>query len=308
MNYKEIIVVVGFGWVGQANAIALRSLGYRVFYYDPGNPTHHYVDRYASFYGQLERLSTVDAKDSEDTCYIVCVGDKVSEDGVQDISAIEAALDSLKLTKGSLVLRSTILPDRLGDLSFDVYLPEFLHEKKAVEECVDPYLLVIGRKTDVAMPSFLNLWKKQARKTFVGTPEEAAYIKYLSNAWNALRIAFVNEFGDTIAAPTDRQNVSSIEKIIDFLFDKRGYMRYGRSYGGHCLPKDTRAFFTWYKQKGHTVSVLEGAHMSNAAHQVIEFQNPHLPEWFSEWPTKHMSGKAAFRELLYAIRKKLKLV
>jgi phosphoglycerate dehydrogenase-like enzyme len=31
---EEKIVIVGFGWVGQANALALVQMGYQVFYYD----------------------------------------------------------------------------------------------------------------------------------------------------------------------------------------------------------------------------------------------------------------------------------
>src|SRR3989344_1962308 len=41
-NGTEKMVVVGFGWVGQANALALNILGYNVSYFDPGEPPQHY--------------------------------------------------------------------------------------------------------------------------------------------------------------------------------------------------------------------------------------------------------------------------
>ena len=93
---KEKIVVVGFGWVGQANAIALVDMGYDVAYFDPGEPNHHYKGEYPGHYDRLSRLDSVLAADSENTCYVVAVGDRVSDKGEQDVNLIRAALDSLK--------------------------------------------------------------------------------------------------------------------------------------------------------------------------------------------------------------------
>jgi len=297
------MVVVGFGWVGQANALALNILGYNVSYFDPGEPPQHYP-LHAGVYEGVEKLSDITSRDSEKTWYIVCVGDRVSEDGVQDISNIKRALDSLKGIQGGVILRSTILPDLLEDLSFDYYMPEFLHEKKAVEECVSPYLFVLGsRKGARAEPSVFGLWRTHARKDFHGTPQEASFIKYLSNLWNSLRIAFVNEFGDSIGRPSTKEELARISDIIDFLFDHRSYMRYGKAFGGHCLPKDTRAFAGWYNKDPKRIPLIAGMYESNARHQKMEKEFPLLPEWYSQWPDRHISGWQALRELWYAIRK-----
>lgn len=300
---EERIVVVGFGWVGQANALALKILGFDVSYFDPGEPPRHYQD-YASVYDSIPKLPTIMSKDGEGTWYVVCVGDRVSEDGVQDISNIKNALDSLKVALGGVVLRSTILPDFLEDMKFDYYVPEFLHEKKAVEECIDPYFFVLGSKKEVRNPPrFFTLWKKRARKVFEGTPREASFIKYLSNLWNALRIAFVNEFGNAIGRPSDKEHLAEIERVINFLFDHRAYLRYGRGFGGHCLPKDTRAFRQWYEKGDTKLPLIAGAYESNERHQKLEEKFPLTPEWYSEWPDRHISGRQALRELLYAVKK-----
>ncbi len=302
---KEKYVIVGFGWVGQANAIALRQSGYDVAYFDPVSPLRHY-DFFAPVYDSLEKISDIRSKDSADTWYVVCVGDRVSEEGVQDISNIKNALDSLEGVKGGIILRSTILPEHLEDLRFDYYLPEFLHEKKAVEECIDPYLFVVGSRGDAREePSVFALWRKSARKSFKGTPEEASFIKYFSNLWNATRIAFVNEFGDAIGRPKDKEHLHKIEKVVDFLFDGKNYSRYGRSFGGHCLPKDTRAFLGAYNQGENRTPLLFGVYESNRIHEKLEERFPLMPEWYSEWPDRHISGWHAFQELLFAIRKHL---
>ncbi len=303
---KEIIVIVGFGWVGQANALALTQMGYEVFYFDPGTPDHKYADKYADLYSKVGRLSSVLEKDGPDTWYIVSVGDRVSPEGDQDISLIQKALDSLKNARGGVVLRSTILPQKLAGLSFDYYVPEFLHEKKAVEECILPAYFIVGSRSGVkAQPSFFEMWRRSAPKVFFGTPEEASYVKYLSNVWNSLRIAFVNEFGNAIATPSDQKNLADIEKVVNFFFERKSYMQYGRAYGGHCLPKDTRAFVKAHADQGRNMALLEGMWRSNDRQVELEKKYPHLPEWFSEWVRPEISGWFALRSLKSAVRRKL---
>src|SRR3989344_1750504 len=63
---KEHIVVVGFGWVGQANALALKKLGFNVSYFDPATPARHYPE-HTDIYERIERLTDVRQKDSSDT-------------------------------------------------------------------------------------------------------------------------------------------------------------------------------------------------------------------------------------------------
>lgn len=303
---KETIVVVGFGWVGQANALALSHAGYDVFYYDPGTPSLKYADRHAKLYDSVKRIPNVLDKDSSYTVYIISVGDRVGPDGEQDISLIKKALESVKDSKGTVVLRSTVLPEHLKNLPFDYYIPEFLHEKKAVEESILPQYFILGKKSDKRWPSFFDVWDRTATKVFHGTPEEASYIKYLSNTWNAIRIAFVNEFGNAMSHPTDKEKLASNERVVDFFFERKGYLRYGRSYGGHCLPKDTHAFLTSHKKQGKEMHLLEGMHKSNLHHMEIEKKHTHLPEWFSEWSRPVISGRAALRALGNSIMRKIK--
>ena len=301
----ETLVVVGFGWVGQANALAFSRAGYNVSYFDIQEPKLHYTDRYKADYAAIKRLPSVLAADGKNTWYVVCVGDRVTDDGEQDISAITKALDSLRGAQGGVILRSTVLPGKLASLPFHYYVPEFLHEKKAVEECMKPQYFVVGSRDILDYsPSFFMKWHEAANKSFFGTPEEAAYIKYLSNTWNALRIAFVNEFGNAIALPTSQGNIAQVERVINFMFEEKSYVRYGRSYGGHCLPKDTHAFTTWFRKQGRPLSVLEGAHVSNLEHKKLEANAPNLREWFSEWVRPPMSGRAALHALNAAVWRK----
>lgn len=304
---KERVVVVGFGWVGQANALALSRAGYDVSYYDVQTPELRYADSYKDQYRKIKPLGRVLEKDGPNTWYMICVGDRVMLDGEQDISLIRKALESLKESRGKVILRSTVLPGHLASLRFDYYVPEFLHEKKAVEECITPHYFIAGsRNKNERRPSFFDLWRRSAVKVFYGTPEEASYLKYLSNIWNSLRIAFVNEFGNAIALPADPEKVSKNEQLINFLFEEKGYLRYGKSYAGHCLPKDTHAFYIWHKKQGKDMSVIEGVHKSNLAHRAIEEKHPYLPEWFSDWVRPQISGRAALVALKISVARNIK--
>ncbi|OHA94178.1 MAG: hypothetical protein A3E02_00840 [Candidatus Zambryskibacteria bacterium RIFCSPHIGHO2_12_FULL_38_34] len=305
------IVIIGYGWVGQANALALTLMGEKVYYYDIQAYKPHYSSRYSAVYGRVTSLSSPLGQDSENTCYLVCVGDRTLPSGQQDISAIKSALTSLSETKGTVILRSTVLPESLKSLKFDFYIPEFLHEKKAVEECIEPHFFVIGERIkDSKQPPFFKKWSRSAHKVFRGTPEEASYIKYLSNIWNATQIAFVNEFGDSIKKPATREDVDASKKIIDFVLGGGSYVRYGKSFGGHCLPKDISAFIYKQKQKGFEASIISGIKESNGLHEQLQKTHNVLPEWYSEWQLPEISlvtslkiiARILYRKIFYLFK------
>ncbi len=280
---KEKIVIVGYGWVGQANALALVKMGYPVWFYDKAeNPTIHYTDE-SETYLEIKRANSIAEVDTSGTWFIVCVGDRVSEEGEQDITLIKSATDALKGIQGSVILRSTVLPQKLHELAFDLYMPEFLHEKNAVDECLNPFYFVLGTKGNNSLPVFAKEWEQRAYKVFRGTPEEASHIKYLSNIWNSIRIAFVNEMGDSIGNPKTKDDVKKIEQILDFVFERKSYLRYGQAFDGHCLPKDTRAYIGASQKDGKNVDLLVGAYTSNEHHKKIQESLKTLPKVFSFW-------------------------
>lgn len=237
------INLIGWGMVGQATGIGLKKLGYDVRAYD--------IQHKANVYKQKEFNEipiSISGGIPQEGINIVCIADRV-KDGVQSVEHIKPILNKLK---SPIILRTTILPNRLRELKFDFYWPEFLHVRKAIEEFLNPDISVVGRRTNKPFPFDKDF------KPYYCTPEEASHIKYLSNYWNALRIAFINELGDILL-----EEGINMENVIDYFFKGQKYLKWGNGFGGFCLPKDTEAYFGEYPM----LSICDSAIMANKKHQ-----------------------------------------
>jgi UDP-glucose 6-dehydrogenase len=268
------VVVIGLGFVGQANAVVLARMGYEVWGKDLRDVDNIYATEDFTKIKIFNDLSELPFKPEEKVPAMVCVNALNKEQG-QDLTPAQSALaEARKITLGPVVLRTTLLPENLAALDFDIYLPEFLHERLALEEVQFPDMLVIGYKKAGAkelLPKFIKDWHAYVKtnlagKFYEGNPEECAYIKYLMNIWNALRIGFVNEYGDDIIKEGLTPNH---EKVIDFVMERTFYLRYGKAFGGHCLPKDLEAFV---KGHGHS-NILKSLLQSNKEHKEFESEN-----------------------------------
>lgn len=257
MKSKGKVLVVGLGFVGQANAIALIKSGYDVYGFDINHIKNIYKN---PAFNLIKRIN----KDAlpHGVCYmnktpvLVCVNAKsTTRYPFQNLNDVKSAVATArKLTSGVLILKTTLLPNNLKNIDFDIYVPDFLHEKYAIEECLNPKWLVLGlRKRNIQLPNFILEDKNKVPREniFIGKPAEASFIKYISNSYNALHITFVNNLGDIILG--EKMNPS---KVIDFFFKKQSYLRYGQSFAGHCLPKDLQAISRFYKSS-FLKSVLE---------------------------------------------------
>jgi GDP-mannose 6-dehydrogenase len=70
----------------------------------------------------------------------------------------------------------------------------------------------------------------------------AELVKYVSNAYHALKVCFANEIGDLCAAlDVDGQEVMRVFALDTRLNVSAAYLRPGFAFGGSCLPKDVRA-------------------------------------------------------------------
>jgi len=241
------INIIGYGFVGQANAIGFKRLGYEVEAFDIKEKENIYNEKEFNDISLKTKGELPDAGIN-----IVCIADKNPEDGRQEVGHIAKTLEDLK-GRGTVILRTTVLPGLFSDLRFDLYWPEFLHEKAAIKDFLNPDRVVVGRRGDQRFP-----FEQHFKPVYYCSPEEASHIKYLHNIWNALRIAFVNEFGDNLI----KGNINQ-ERVLDYYFEKEKYLKWGNAFSGHCLPKDSQAYCREYPG----LLILEALIRTNKIHK-----------------------------------------
>jgi GDP-mannose 6-dehydrogenase len=94
-------------------------------------------------------------------------------------------------------------------------------------------------------------------------------VKYLSNVFHALKVAFANEAGAVLAAcGVDARVAFRIFCEDRVLNISSAYLRPGFAFGGSCLPKDVRSFLALAAARGVPAPLLGQILPSNTA--VIE--------------------------------------
>jgi len=217
---------------------------------------------------------------------MICVGTPSNRNGSLDLRYVENVCREIGVGLADkhdyhvVVVRSTTLPgsveeqliplleqhsgQRAGS-HFGVCMnPEFLREGSAVADFYNPGLVIIGeldqRSGDVVQELYADI-RAPAMRT---TVRAAEMIKYASNAFHALKVAFANEIGVLCKA----HNIDGREVMETLCQDTRlnisaAYLRPGFAFGGSCLPKDLRALLYRAKERDLGCSLLEAILVSN---------------------------------------------
>ncbi len=182
----------------------------------------------------------------------------------------------------TVVVRSTVLPGTTESTvrkavlagageAFTPWLrlamnPEFLREGSALKDFAAPPFTLLGCKERDTVALLKQLYSS-VKAPFIHTEiKTAETVKYVSNAYHALKICFANEVGDACAAlDVDPQEVMRIFCQDEKLNISSAYLRPGFAFGGSCLPKDIKALLYAAHHADVSLPLLDAILPSNDA-------------------------------------------
>jgi|TARA_R110000744_G_scaffold116350_6_gene217607 UDPglucose 6-dehydrogenase len=242
------IAVVGYGFVGKAVEHGFTYKDNKLQLIDPNLGTDVY-----------------DVDPDTDASF-VCVPTPFGEDGSIDASTVISVVTKLALiTKGLIIIKSTVIPSIVKQLSgmFDrvVYNPEFLTERNALHDFVNPPMHIFGG-SDQSTDDLHKLYKESSKckpcPVHKMTAQDASFVKYGVNSFLATKVMWFNQFKELIDG-----NGSDYDTVISAIgADERINSSHtvvpgedGRfGFGGACFPKDTNAFSAF---GSGTMSILD---------------------------------------------------
>jgi len=295
------IVVFGLGYVGCVSAACFAHEGHQVVGVDV-NPVkveminagcspiiEEHLDEYIREAVQTGRLRAVadpvEAVRASDVS-LICVGTPSRDNGSLDLRFIENVSREIGAALADhngyhvVAVRSTVLPGTIEEhvvplleansgghvgTEFGVCAnPEFLRESSAIHDFYNPPFTLIGQWDERSGETVAALYRNvdaPVERTDIRTAE---MIKYVSNAFHALKITFANEVGNI----AHRLGVDGHEAMRIFATDTKlnisaAYLKPGYAFGGSCLPKDLRALLYTAKHTDVDAPVLQAIPRSN---------------------------------------------
>ncbi len=299
------VSIVGAGYVGLCTGVVFAKHGHsvslvevmperlaalragRVPFFEPGVP-EALAEALAA--GRLRVTSDhAEAVRDADVTFL-CVGTPAAKDGAIDLEFIRgAAADvgrALRSKSGYhvVVTKSTVVPGTAEDVvaveverasgkragrDFGVASnPEFLKEGSAMRDALDPDRIVVGANDARAAEAVWALYGAFACPKITTDPRTAEMIKYASNAFLAVKIAFSNE----MANACERLGIDWYDVARGVGHDARIgplFLRAGVGFGGSCFPKDVAAIAHVARSAGAPSGILDAVLANNERQPLV---------------------------------------
>jgi GDP-mannose 6-dehydrogenase len=298
------ISIFGLGYVGTVSAACLARQGHRVIGVDVHQLKVELInDRKSPIveahvgeiiedvvrHGQLTATTDATKAIAESDVSLVCVGTPSRENGSLDLDHIRDVACQIgaglrgKTAYHVVAVRSTMLPGSLESQvlpclqesskksvgrDFGLCInPEFLREGSAVTDYHNPPFTLIGAWDDRSGDTLESIYSHIEAPMIRTGIKTAEMIKYVSNAFHALKVAFANEIG----LFCKRLGIDSHQVMDIFTRDTQlnisaRYLKPGFAFGGSCLPKDLRALLHQAKMLDLELPMLGSLLPSNDHH------------------------------------------
>jgi GDP-mannose 6-dehydrogenase len=298
------ISVFGLGYVGTVTAACLAHKGHRVLGVDLSRTKVEAMEAGRSPIVE-PRVSELVAE-SHQACHLhattdsasavlqteisfLCVGTPSLRNGKLDLGHIEPVCREIgQALRGKdsfhlVVLRSTVLPGTAETIvvpalekasgkkmgkDFGVCVnPEFMREGTAVADFLEPSMTIIGAALPEHAALLREIYAWAPGRVFETSFRSAEMVKYVCNAWHAVKVSFANEVG-TLAKQlgVDAEAVVEIFSADTKLNISPSYLKPGFAFGGSCLPKDVRALNYRAKELDLRLPLFESIMPSNDEH------------------------------------------
>jgi UDPglucose 6-dehydrogenase len=289
---RDVISVVGCGYVGLVTAVGLAEQGLRVRAYDV-DPVRVAACRGLAF-PMLEpdlveaarsagdRLTFHDtAEEPWSTAAFTFLAVPTPEGiaGDPDLSRLREALSWIAQSRDHpsadtvIVIRSTVPPgtarwaqteiERLIGGGVPVVAnPEFLQEGRALRDFRAPSRILIGSEDRRAAERLRDLMAFTSAPVIITDTSTAELAKYGSNAFLAMRISFANE----LARLAEAEGADPLVMLQAIGMDPRigsRYLQPGVGYGGSCLPKDVAALISMGNVAGEPMELMRATQRVN---------------------------------------------
>ena len=247
------LAVIGKGFVGGAVDYGFNN----------GNLDKHIID--PNYNTSIDNLP-----EDLDIAFI-CVPTPMSENGSVNPSIVVSSVTELaqKCPTSLIVVKSTVTPDIIQQL-YDqfstrfVYNPEFLTEKSANEDFVNPIMHIFGGD-DKPTKQLKKIYDKYSSckpcPVQFMTAVDASFVKYGINCFLMSKVLWFNQFFDVVTAGGGNygaivgaigidDRVSSSHTSVPGFDGRRGS-------AGPCFAKDIPAFINYAKNLGGPFTILE---------------------------------------------------
>ena len=231
------IAIIGHGYVGKAVDHGFSTSQVEKFIVDP---------LYGTTLEQLKGKVRLDAA-------FVAVPTPFGANGEIDASIVKDVVRQLEHFSCPIVIKSTTTPDIVDELFREnervVYNPEFLTEKNALDDFINPPMHILGGSKKHCEKVF-NLYESYSQckpcPVFYMTAKEASFVKYGINSFLATKVLWFNQFKDIVENWDAKYNVIVNAIGTDPRIGHSHTQVPGpdgrKGFGGACFPKDTYAF------------------------------------------------------------------
>ncbi len=238
--------------------------------------------------GRLRATTSIaDAVASTEVSFI-SVGTPSGPDGSVSMRAVDEVVASIghelrgKSGAHTVVMRSTVPPGTAEDRVIPMleqasgkrhgegfcYLsnPEFLREGSSVRDFHAPPYTLIGAAPGEDGAALREIYAGIGGDVHVTPYRVAESVKYLANAYHAVKLAFANESGAILASlGVDARAAFRLFCEDRVLNISPAYLTPGFAFGGSCLPKDIRSLLALADRGNVPASFLQQVLPSNQA-------------------------------------------